>query len=133
MNIEPTPAQLEAFLGASGTEPLFMLNLLRFKDTADGPLAAENISGAEAYGRYAAAVAPHLARVGGQVHRAGACSPALIGPEAGEWDLVAIARYPTRQAFFDMISEPSYLETAALRSAALSDSRLIPCGELLTN
>jgi len=130
MHIEPTPAQVQTFVAAADEQPLFMLNLLRFKEIADGPLLAENISGGEAYGRYAAAVAPHLARVGGELSWAGACSPALIGPEAGEWDLVAIVRYPSRQAFLDMISDPSYLETASLRSAALADSRLIPCAAL---
>lgn len=130
MHIEPTPAQLAAFVGATAAEPLYMLNLLRFKTTADGVLAAENISGTEAYDRYAAAVGLHLARVGGELFWAGACSRALIGPDDGEWDVVAIARYPNRQAFLDMISDPAYLETAALRSAALADSRLIPCGDL---
>jgi uncharacterized protein (DUF1330 family) len=127
MYIEPTPAQLQTFVGDADGEPVFMLNLLRFKDTADGVLASEGISGADAYARYAAAVAPHLARVGGELVWAGGCDPALIGPSDAEWDLVALVRYPNRQAFVAMVSDADYLKTAALRSAALADSRLIPC------
>ena len=42
-----------------------------------------------------------LARVGGQVVWAGRCTPALIGPDGGEWDLAAIVEYPSRAAFLE--------------------------------
>ncbi len=112
---------------AQGGEPVFMLNLLRFKEEADGLDAG--MSGAEAYGRYAAETAPHLARVGGEVLWAGGCDNALIGPGAREWDVVAIVRYPSRAAFLEMVGDPDYLETARHRSSGLADSRLIPCAE----
>jgi len=57
-----------------------MVNLLRFKDRADGIDAADGISGEEAYGRYAAATAPFLAGVGGEVLFAGRTQEAVIGP-----------------------------------------------------
>ena len=38
-----------------------MLNLLRFKDRADGIDGVDGITGAEAYERYGAAVVPFLA------------------------------------------------------------------------
>jgi uncharacterized protein (DUF1330 family) len=60
---------------------------------------------------------------------AGACDDALIGPEGREWDVVAIVRYPSRAAFLEMVSDPSYLEIAEYRSSGLADSRLIPCAE----
>ncbi len=75
-----------------------MLNLLRFSD--DG--------GTESYGRYAAAAQEHLARVGGSMLWAGACEEALIGPQAREWDVVAVVRYPSRAAFLEMVSDPGY-------------------------
>ncbi len=128
MHIDPTPAQLEAFVaGAQGnSDPVFMLNLLKFKEQADGLDAGK--SGIEAYMTYAGETAAHLGRVGGELLWAGACTPALIGPEQGEWDVVAIVRYPTRQAFIDMVSDPDYLASARHRSAGLADSRLVPCG-----
>lgn len=120
MHIDPTREQAEAFAATTQRpEPVFMLNLLRF---AEG-------SGAESYGRYAAAAGEHLARVGGSMLWAGACDDALIGPQAREWDVAAIVRYPSRAAFLEMVSDPGYLEITKDRSNGLSDSRLIPCTE----
>jgi uncharacterized protein (DUF1330 family) len=106
-----------------------MLNLLRFKDRADGLLESEGISGAEAYARYAAETQHHLERVGGEVLWAGACDRALIGPTDGEWDVAAVVRYPSRSAFLEMVADPDYIQTSQIRTAALADSRLLPCDE----
>jgi uncharacterized protein (DUF1330 family) len=129
MHVDPTQEQFQAFAESASEGPVFMLNLLRFKDRADGPLESEGISGAEAYARYAAATQTHLERVGGEVLWAGACDTALIGPTDGEWDVAAVVRYPSRSAFLDMVADPDYLETSRIRTAALADSRLLPCGE----
>jgi uncharacterized protein (DUF1330 family) len=94
--------------------PVVMLNLLAFKP--DG--------GAERYAEYAEAVAPLLERVGGRVLFAGAAGEAVIG-EAG-WDVIALAEYPTRQAFIDMVDSPEYLAIAHLRTEALARSELHP-------
>ena len=84
----------------AGDGPVVMLNLLAFKP--DG--------GAERYAEYAVAVAPLLERVGGRVLFAGLAGEAVIGDE--RWDLVALAEYPTRQAFIDMVDSPEYQEIA---------------------
>jgi uncharacterized protein (DUF1330 family) len=124
--IQPSAAQLEALTRAADRpEPVFMLNLLRFKETAS--IADEQLTGAEAYMRYAAAAAPHLERVGGSIVWAGGCNAALIGPDAKEWDLVAVVRYPSRRAFLEMIGDADYQAIHGDREAAVSESRLIPC------
>ena len=91
-----------------------MLNLLRFKPEG----------GAEKYAEYGTAVAPLLEKVGGEVIFAGQATPPLLGEEG--WDLVALARYPSRQAFLDMVSSPEYRKIAHLRTEALSASELHP-------
>jgi uncharacterized protein (DUF1330 family) len=132
--LEPNPAQLQALLAVAGADSgaVVMINLLRFKDRADGIDAADGISGAEAYGRYAAAVGTHLDRVGGRVLLALQTRESVIGPDEHEWDMVLAVEYPSRQAFLEMTSDPSYLEIHGHRTAALADSRLIACTPLLS-
>lgn len=105
---------LKLFAGRASEGPVVMLNLLRFRP--DG--------GRERYEEYGAAVAPLLQGVGGDVVFAGAPAAAMIGDAS--WDLVALARYPTRQAFLDMISSPAYQEIAHLRTESLLASELHP-------
>lgn len=104
-----------------------MLNLLRFKDRADGIDEADNISGAEAFARYGAAVGEHLERVGARVVFAVAAEECVIGPHEGEWEMALLVEYPSRGAFVEMTSDPGYLQIHGHRAAALADSRLIAC------
>ena len=128
--IEPSPVQFERLAGAAEDGPVVMLNLLRFKERADGIDAADAISGAEAYERYGAAVTTFLARAGGRVLFAAQPHECVIGPEAAEWDLVLAVEYPSRQAFLEMVGDSGYLEIHRHRAAALADSRLIACSLL---
>jgi uncharacterized protein (DUF1330 family) len=125
MPITPTPTQLEQLLAADLDGPVIMLNLLRFKDRADG--IDEGITGAEAYRRYGEATAPFLQKVGGRLLLAVEAKTVLIGPEALEWDMALMVEYPSREKFLEMASDPDYLAIHEHRAAALSDSRLIAC------
>jgi uncharacterized protein (DUF1330 family) len=117
--ITPTQEQLEQVLGAAAEEPIVMVNLLRFKPEVDG------VSGGEVYGRYAAAVAPMLARVGGRILTTMAGRHTVVGPAEEHWDVVALVEYPSPQAFIEMVSTPEYLAAHGDRDAGLADSRLI--------
>jgi uncharacterized protein (DUF1330 family) len=128
MSIEPTQAQFERLAASPDPEPVVMVNLLRFKPRADG--IDDGITGAEAYGRYGAAVSPFLERVGGRVLFAAEPQESVIGPENGEWDLVLAVEYPSRSAFIAMTTDPEYLAIHGQRAAALADSRLIACKPL---
>jgi uncharacterized protein (DUF1330 family) len=129
--IDPSAEQLARLAGSAQAGPVVMLNLLRFKEVAVGIDAADGISGAEAYGRYGAAVESHLERVGGRVLLALAAEESVIGPDPGEWDLVIAVQYPSRAAFIEMVSDPEYLAIHAHREAAVADSRLIACGAMV--
>jgi uncharacterized protein (DUF1330 family) len=125
MAITPSPDQLSQLVASSFDGPVVMLNLLRFKDRADG--IDEGISGRAAYERYAAATAPFLERVGGRLLSAAESQQTVIGPEALEWDMALMVEYPSRAKFLEMASDPGYLAVHEHRAAALADSRLIAC------
>ncbi len=115
MPVLPTPETLAAFRAGDDGGPVVMLNLLRYAD-GDSSL----------YEEYSRKVLPFLAKVGGEVLYAGACSTKVIAGEsyAGEWDSILLVRYPSRAAFLEMVSDPEYLEIAQLRERGLEDSVL---------
>ena len=124
-HIEPTPEQFRRLAGSDDPSPVIMINLLRFKERADGIDADEGISGVEAYQRYAVAVRPFLEGVGGRMLLQLGMTGSVIGPDEREWDVMLAVEYPSRAAFVKMASDPNYLEIHAHRVAALADSRLI--------
>jgi uncharacterized protein (DUF1330 family) len=127
MTIAPTAEQIQHLASSASEDPVIMVNLLRFKEVADGVDAGDGITGAEAYERYAAAATGHLDRVGGRIVFAAEPQESVIGPQESEWDLVVAVEYPSRTAFLTMATDPEYLKSHAHREAALADSRLIAC------
>lgn len=125
MPLHPTTEQIQELASSDNDGPVVMLNLLRFKDQADG--IDEGVSGAEAYARYSVGTEPFLRAVGGSLRAAVRTEGSVIGPEEPEWDLVLLVEYPSRKKFLEMAMNPEYLKVHAHREAALSDSRLIAC------
>lgn len=127
-NIEPDAEQLEAFANQhdDGME-IVMLNLLRYRAQANYPAHLEQppCSGREAFKRYAKLSIGCIEGVGGKVIFIGAALATIIGPTDEEWDDIFLVRYPSRQAFLEMIAAADYAAIAFHRSAALQDSRLI--------
>jgi uncharacterized protein (DUF1330 family) len=125
MAITPSQTQIEQLASDASDRPVVMLNLLRFKDAADG--IDTGVSGQEAYARYGVEAAPFLKRVGGRVLLAVEARQMVIGPEALEWDMAILVEYPSRKRFLQMATDPEYLAVHEHRDAALADSRLIAC------
>ncbi|MEN8239159.1 MAG: DUF1330 domain-containing protein [Actinomycetota bacterium] len=131
MYVSPTPESLAAVIERGFSGPVKMLNLLRFRDTADysaSPELApdEPISGAEAYQVYSAHTMPHLTEAGGKVVFMGTGGPLLIGPSGAWWDRALIVEYPDIGALLSMTQNAAYLAGLGHRTAALADSRLLP-------
>jgi hypothetical protein len=131
MHVQPTNESGREFLERELSGPVTMLNLLRFRETADytsfPELAPdEPISGRNAYDRYVAHTLPFLVAAGGEIEFLGEGGPYLIGPEDERWDLVMLVRHPSVQAFIDMADDADYLSGIGHRVAALEDSRLLP-------
>ena len=119
--ITMTPEGLDRYLAEDPGGPVVMLNLLRF--APDG--------GQQTYMRYVEGFAPLSPRYGLEVVYVGAAGSPLVADDAGStWDMVAIIRYPSRQAFVDMVGDPDYLAIEHLRTDALLDSVLQPTTEV---
>ncbi len=108
-------------LGARATEilsghpaqgPIHMLNLLKF--VPEG--------GEEAYSAYVAATQPLTEHFGVTFVTAVKPAEALIGDRY--WDVVAIFKYPSRQAAIDMLNTRLYAACEPMRTQSLEDSEL---------
>ncbi len=132
-HIDPTSEQFLRIVEDAATiaTPIRMLNLLKFRDIADygdtpDPAGDDGPStGAEAYGRYGEFAAAAVASVGGSFFYYGMADMTVIGPETEDWDVVAIVEYPSRAAFIEMTSKPSYGAGVFHRTAGLADTRII--------
>jgi uncharacterized protein (DUF1330 family) len=89
------------------------------------------VSGREAYERYSAQAEGAFKRVGGRQLWIGEPTANVIGPIDDSWDLVFVAYYPSVRSFIDMVKSPDYQGAARHRTAALADSRLIGCSQLV--
>ena len=66
--VTPTAEQIEGFLAPDAAGPIFMVNLLKFKERAEYEDGRETpLSGREAYALYAAEVAKVITQVGGKL------------------------------------------------------------------
>ena len=115
--IEINDRDLDVLLAEDPGGPVVMLNLLRFRP--DG--------GRESDQRYAEALANGInAQYGLQVEYLGNGERALVAEDGQAWDMVVLVRYPSRQAFADMIRDPGYRAVSHFRSEALVESVLQP-------
>ncbi len=110
MGLDITPEALERFL-AGGDGPVVLVNLVRLRP-----------GGADAHRRYGAVVGPLLTRVGAEVLYSGSAAGALIGEDS--WDLVAVTRYPSREALARLVHDPEFEAAAPFRHEALEDGVL---------
>ena len=121
-SIHPTEDQVKEFLAKQEDGPIVMINLLKFKRTdGDDTTAAE-----KQYERYMLHVSPMLEKVGGRLVWMADVDQVFIGTDADQWDRVLLVEYPSRAAFFQMISDPAYMKVHKDRELALENSALLP-------
>lgn len=117
----PNREQIEGFMAPGQDGPIYMLNLLTFKEKAEYPDGRDtDLTGAEAYAVYSAEVAGHLATVGGRGMFAAKVERLMLGEVEELWDTAAIAMYPSRKAMMEMMSSPDYQASAVHRTAGLA-------------
>ncbi|WP_209347773.1 DUF1330 domain-containing protein [Pontixanthobacter sp. CEM42] len=127
--IDPSPVNFQAFKDLLRDQPIHMLNLLQFRESAEYPEGHEHHgngwSGKRAYQEYGKTSGPIFQRVGGEIVWRGAFQTMVTGPDAKQWHEGFVAQYPNSGAFFEMIKDPEYQLAVVNRTAALVDSRLM--------
>ena len=114
------PKQVQELMQPGPEGPIFMVNLLKFKEKAeyeDGRVA--EMSGREAYMIYGSAVTDILPKFGGKAIFAGDVTFLSLGKADELWDEVAIAMYPKRADMVRMSMSAEWQEAAVHRTAGL--------------
>jgi hypothetical protein len=132
--LQPTQQSGAELFRRNITGEVIMLNLLRFKTTADYSatpvLAPETpITGREAFQRYIEHTLPFLRQSGGELTLLGCGGPFFIGPADERWDAVMLVKQDSLASFMAFASNEEYLAGIGHRTAALVDSRLLPVVE----
>ena len=101
--------------------PIYMVNLLKFKDRAAYEDGRETeLTGEQAYQIYGRGVAELLPRYGGELAFAADVTFLALGQVEDLWDEIAIAKYPNRVALFEMSTSEEWRALAVHRTAGLA-------------
>ena len=116
----PNENQIKEFNEQIEDKPIYMINLLKFREKAIYPDKREtNLTGEEAYAIYTKEVEEHLLNVGGKPVFGGNIERLMLGEVEDLWDKIYIAMYPSRKAMLQMISNQNYIKSAQHRVAGL--------------
>ena len=123
---QPTREQWRDMQQHDSGGPIYMLNLLKFRDKAayaDG--RATTLSGEEAYAIYGRAVSRMVLEAGGKLVFSGRVEGTMVGVVEDSWDSVAIMMYPSLAVMGQMTSSAAYAEIHVHRDAGLAGQILI--------
>ena len=126
-SIRPNSEQFRQLGQSPEKGPVVMVNLLKFKRTAEG----EAGSGEDAYQRYGNTAVAMIEERGGRILWQGRSNQVLIGDPAEDWDTVVLVEYPSRQSFTEMVSNPDYMKAHEHREAGLERTIVIACTPVL--
>ena len=116
----PNENQIKEFNEQIEDKPIYMINLLKFREQAIYPDKREtNLTGEEAYAIYTKEVEEHLLNVGAKPVFGGNIERLMLGEVEDLWDKIYIAMYPSRKAMLQMITNPDYIKSAQHRVAGL--------------
>ena len=122
--VYPNREQMKGFFEEdSDNQPIFMINLLKFKEKAEYKDGREtSLSGREAYELYGEIIEKHLIELGGEVIFKSKVTRITVGKVDELWDAVAIAKWPSKKVMGEnmMPSDPELLEGYQHREAGLA-------------
>lgn len=115
-----SPEQIAAMQEEGPPGPIYMVNLLKFKEKAEYEDGREtDLSGREAYQLYGQAVGRIIQEYGGFICFAADVTHLSLGQVDDLWDEVAIACYPSRRQLLEMSMSTEWREAAVHRTAGL--------------
>ena len=100
--------------------PIYMVNLLKYRERAEYADGDRGLTGREAYDIYGSGVRAMLPRYGGAVVFAGDVTFLSLGQVEELWDEVAVVRYDSRAALWEMSTGPEWTELSVHRVAGLA-------------
>ena len=120
-SVSPNDEQVAGFLEPGPDGPIYMVNLLKFKDKAEYEDGREtDLTGEQAYAIYGAEVSKLLKEFGGAPMFSASVERLMLGEVEELWDKVAIAMYPSRAAMFEMVRSEKMREIGVHRAAGLA-------------
>lgn len=115
-----TKERIEAMNEPGPDGPIYMVNLLRFRDKAEYADGREtDLSGRDAYQLYGKGLTDVLARFGAEIVWSGDVTFLSIGQVEDLWDEVAVVKYPNRNALLQMSTSNEWREASVHRAAGL--------------
>ena len=124
----PEAQQIRDLMDGPADTPVVMVNLLSFKQEADG--GNEGMSGQESYMRYGGAMREFVESKGGRFIWSGRVDSMVIGASDADFQVVALVEYPSRQAFLEIASSPHVAEIGEDRKKGLAGQWLIATTEV---
>jgi uncharacterized protein (DUF1330 family) len=119
----PEPGQIKELLDGPADTPVVMVNLLSFKDRADG--GNEGMSGVESYRLYGENMRKFVESKGGRFIWSGRVDSMVIGESDTDFDIIALVEYPSRQAFVEIATSAHVREIGEDRAKGLAGQWLI--------
>ena len=129
---------------ADDGRPVYMLNAMRYYPELKRGPGMEGVRGtpAEANATYEKAVMPILFRLGAyplfggetmEIRADGKAHSNLDGfdPAIDDWSRILVVRYPSRRAFFELLTDPQWLKFAPYKVAALEIALVPASGQVV--
>ena len=119
--VYPNEAQIKGFLEPGTEESICMVNLLKFKKTAEYEDGRDtSLTGEEAYRLYEEGVKKILQGVGGCIGFEGGVERLALGEVEELWDMVALAVWPSRQVMLEVMQSQEMQDISVHRTAGLA-------------
>ncbi len=124
----PEGEQIQRLMEGPADTPVVMVNLLSFKERADG--GNEGMTGQESYMRYGENMRKFVESKGGRFIWSGRVDSMVIGESDADFHVVGLVEYPSRKAFLEIASSAHVAEIGQDRAKGLAGQWLIAATEV---